>query len=220
MRIWVALALLAPGLACAGDGDGFAGGGVGWTWRDVDRDVPFDQLDLGFDDGLALHAEGGARIAHGLLLRGSYTYADHGTLAALGTLTLEDDVQQRDLRLGAFHETAGGASGFRLGGGFAHLDDDVLGASHGAFLETAWIAPLGERVTLDLAAAYLRLTGDSDRNATELRARFAWRAGGTDFTLDGRYTAFDTRTGPSGFFADYPDEQIYELRFGVMLTGI
>jgi hypothetical protein len=213
MKMWLALALLAPGVALADDMTGFVGAGAGWAWRDVDRDAPFDQLSLGFDGGPALHAEGGVRPVRGLLLRGHYTYADHGDLTALDTLTVTQDVQQRELRLGMFHETAAGASGFRLGGGFAQLDDDVLDRSRGPFLEAAWIAPIGARVILDLGAAYSRLGGDTDRNAIELRARLAWRVGSTDLTLDGRHAAFDSGGG------NYPDEQLYELRFGVILTG-
>ncbi len=218
MRIWVALALMAPGLACAAEG--FAGGGAGWAWRHIEQDAPLAVLDLDLGDGLALHTEGGVRFGSGVLLRSSYTYADHGDLTAIGgALRITDDVQHRDLRLGAFYETAGGTRGFRLGGGYVQVNDDVWDTSRAPFLEAAWIAPLGERVTLDLAAAYAPLRGDRANDLVELRGRLARRVGRVDLTLDWRYARFDSRS-QDFLSADYPDEQVNELRFGVLFTGI
>ena len=218
MTRWiVALALLAPSMACAADREFGIQGSLGAVDRRIDDDPPYDQLELDADTGIALQVEGDAAIGHDILLRASYAYIEYDELTAVdGALTISEDIVQRDLRLGAFW--ARSAHAWRLGGGYAQIgaSDNFgsLGKGRGPFIETGIGLQAGSRVSFDFAGAVLQLRGDFAADGYEARAGAAFGAGATRFTVDARYLKLD-RLYRDSSPADLPDERVYELRLGI-----
>ena len=212
-RAALLLALLAPAAPAATPADGFVDLSVGASWREPDDAPPFDQLELDYDTGTVARLEVGSHYESGLLVRVGYAYAVYDEMTALGSLVVREDIQQQDVRAGVFYATPRRAPlGWRLGGGYAYLDEDdsVDGYyQRGGFVEAAAIVELA-RTTLDFAAAFAKLggPGDADAETTELRATAAYHARVMDFTLGARYAWVDRENLPG-------DEQLLELRAGV-----
>lgn len=205
------LALLAPGLACAADVTGYLNAGVGFASRDIERDAPFGNLDLDYDDGAAWHVDGGVRLPGELLLTGSYTISKYGDFTAIdGDLLIADDSTQRDTRFGAFLAPApAGGFAYRAGAGYALIEDTVgiVAEAQGLFVEAGAARRLGEHLRFTGAATLLQLHGDADREGLEVRTGLAYGLGSVDLTADARYL----RLGSD----ELPDEHLYELRLGV-----
>lgn len=206
----VILALLASAGARA---EGFVEASVGAAWRELDAEKPFDQLELEYDTGTLARLEVGTQYDSGLQLRVGYTYTAYDELTALGSLVIAEDIQQQEVRLGAFHATRGAPLGWRLGGGYVYLDEDDNGGGgycqRGGFLEAAAVVEASRRITLEFAAAVMKLGGpeDYDAEAAELRATAAFHTRAMDYTVGVRHAVFD-RENPV-------DEQLLELRVGV-----
>jgi len=206
------LALLLP---CAAHAEGFVEASLGAAWREPDDDPPFDQLELEYDTGTLARVEVGTHYDSGLLLRVGYTYTAYDALTGLGSLAVYEDVQQQEVRFGVFHATPRGARlGWRLGAGYVYVDEDHSADGNyqrGGFVEAAAIVAAGRRVTLDLAAAVMKLggPGDNDAEAGELRATAAFHARAMDVIAGTRYALIDRDGFP-------PDEQLLELRVGVV----
>jgi hypothetical protein len=212
-KLLLVLVLTTPGLAVAADLTTYLNGSIGFGSRDMERNSPFGALDLDYDDGIAYHVDGGMRLANGLLFTGAYTQTDYGDFTAFdGALLIDDDSTQRDVRFGMFMApTPSGGFHYRLGGGFAQIEDTVgfsdAADRRGVFLEAGANKLLGQRVTLTGAATLLRLRGDEDREGLEARMGLAYALGAFDLTGDVRYL----RLGSD----DLPDEHHYEARLGV-----
>lgn len=210
------LALLAPGTAPGvAPADGFVDLSVGAAWREPDDDPPFDQLELEYDTGTVVRLEVGSQYDSGLLVRVGYAYTVYDEFTALGSLVIDEDIQQQELRAGVFYATPRGAPlGWRLGGGYGYLDEEGNAGGYyqrGGFVEAAAIVELA-RATLDFAAAFAKLggPGDADAETAELRATAAYHARVMDFTLGARYAWIDRENGPL-------DDELLELRAGVAI---
>lgn len=203
-----ACALLALLGHAAAHANGFIDASLGAAWRDPDT-----QLDVDYDTGTVARLEVGTQYESGLQLRVGYTYTFYDALTALGSLDIAEDIQQQETRVGIFHATPrGDPRGWRLGGGYVYVDEENElegGYQRGGFVEVAAVIKAGKRVTLDLAAAAMKLGGtdDYDAEAAELRAVAAFHTRVMDFTVGARYAAFD-RESPF-------DEQLFELRVGI-----
>jgi hypothetical protein len=190
MRLWMAAALLAPGM-CGATGPALSlSGGLGMAERDLSQE-PFDQLELEFEDGLVYHVQGGAQFDSGLLLRGSYAYTMYAELTALDTLTVAEDVAQRELRLGAFYAPGQNArAGYRIGGGYATFGDITMGDAAGVFAEAGLTVRAGERWSWDLSLSRQELDGHSqnaaDFDGTDARLAATFHAARLDFTFAAR----------------------------------
>ena len=205
------LGLLGP---VAGHAQSFVEAGVGAAWRDLEADPPFDQLELEYDTGTLARLEVGTRYHSGLQLRVGYTYTVYDELTGPGSLAVAQDIQQQEVRAGAFYATPTGVPlGWRLGGGYAYVDEDDGADGYyqrGGYVEAAAIVAAGRRVTLDLATAFVKLGGPQDHDAEigELRAAAAFHARAMDFTLGARYALIDRESPPA-------DERLLELRVGI-----
>lgn len=216
-RAWLAaLALIAATPAWAGDVAGSVKGGVGMTWREPSDDPPFDILQLEYDTGTALFAEVASHYEAGLLLRVGYAYTFFDALTG-GGLTISEDIQHHDARVGAFYAPwPRGALDWRIGGGYAFMQESSENGGNnssqsqdGGFVEGGLTWRLGKRVALDGALGGFKVDGDGDYDAegTEVRAGVTVEAAGIGFTLGARYAAIQ-RERPA-------DEELFELRFGV-----
>lgn len=202
-----ALALLASAGAHAG---GFVEAGIGAAWREPEA----SPLDLEYDTGTVARLEVGTQYDSGLQLRVGYTYTTYDTLTATGSLMVAEDIRQQDARVGVFYATPRGVPlGWRLGAGYAYADEDdnqsARRSQRGGLVEAAAVIVASRRVTLDLAAAVMKLGGkaDYDAEAAELRATAAFHTRAMDFSVGARYALID-RDSPS-------DERLLELRVGV-----
>lgn len=214
-RAALLLALLAPAAPAATPAYGFVDLSVGASWRELDDDPPFDQLELEYDTGTLARLEVGTHYDSGLLLRVGYAYTAYDELRALGSLTVTEDIQQQELRAGVFYATPRRPRfGWRLGGGYAYADEDTSTYGYyqrGGFVEAAAVIAAHERVTVDLAAAFAKLGGPANRDAevAEVRATAVFHARVMDFTVGTRYALADRDNAP--------DEQPLELRVGVVI---
>ena len=189
MKHWLAVALLAPAVCGAAQpASWFLGGGLGVAERGFSQ-APFDQLELEYEDGIAYHVRGGARFDSGLLLRGDYAHTRYEALTALGTLTVDEGIVQRELRLGGFYAPRPEATAtYRVGGGYALFGDPAAGSADGFFAEVAATVRTGPRLSWDLSIARQEVSGDSgnDFDATDLRLAATWRLGTLDLSLAAR----------------------------------
>ena len=208
----ILLALLAPSAAQA---QGYVDASLGAAWRDLESEPPYDASGLEYDTGKLARLEVGTHYDSGLLLRLGYAYTAYDELTALGSLTVLEDVEQQEIRFGVFQATPRRAPlGWRLGAGYIYVDEDSdTGGDYqrGGFVEAAAIVATGKRVTLDFAAALMKLGGpdDFDAEGGELRAVAAFHARAMDFTLGARYALIERDSFP-------PDERLLELRAGVV----
>lgn len=206
------LALLAP---CAAHAQGFVEASLGAAWREPDADPPFDQLELEYDTGTLARLELGTHYDSGLLLRVGYTYTAYDALTGPGSLAVYEDIEQQEVRFGVFHATPRGAPlGWRLGAGYVYVDEDHStdgNYQRGGFVEAAAVVAAGRRVTLDFAAALMKLGGPEDYDAEggELRATAAFHTRAMDFIAGARFARIERDSLP-------PDEQLLELRVGVL----
>jgi hypothetical protein len=208
------LALLGAGPAGAADVAGWLQGGVGVVFREPSDDPPFDQLDLEYDTGTQLHLDIASHYGNGLLLRAGYAYTLYDEFTALGGLAIEKDIEQHEVRAGAFFAPRRAGLRYRVGGGYAYFGEDVdtPAASRqqdGGFIEAGLSFDATPRLTLDFALAVLKVGGDADHDAeaAELRAGAILHTGTIDLVAGVRYASF-TREGPT-------DEELIELRLGL-----
>jgi hypothetical protein len=197
------LALLAPAGAHA---NGFIDASLGLSLREPDHG--FD-----FDTGTVARLELGTRYDTGLMLRVAYGHSGYDSIR-MGGARLAEDVVAQDARGGVFYATPQGAPlGWRLGGGYVYAGEDdsesARRSQRGGFVEAAAVAEATPRITLELAAAVMKLAGeyDYDAQAAEVRALAAFHTGAMDFTVGARYARYDRES----LF----DEQVFELRVGV-----
>lgn len=210
-----ALALLAASAAQAETVASTIHGGIGVAFREPSDDPPYDQLQLEYDTGTVLHVDVASHYPYGLLLRVSYSYTLYDALTALGGLAVTKDIEQHHARGGVFF-SPWRRSGvrYRVGGGYVYDHEDHDAPSEeltqdGGFVEAGVTFDAGAHVTLDFAAAGLKLEGDDDYDAegAEVRTGAAFHAGAVDITLGGRYLALQ-RESPF-------DEELFELRLGI-----
>jgi hypothetical protein len=214
--LFTALALMASTGAHA---QSFVEASVGAAWREVDDDPPFDQLELEYDTGTLARLEVGTQYDSGLQLRVGYTYTAYDEFTALGSLTIAEDIRHQDIRAGVFYATPRGTPlGVRVGGGYAYVDEEEdYGSDYrrGGFVEAVAVVEAGRRITLDFAAAFVRLSGpDYPANEIpELRAAAAFHTRALDWIVGTRYAWFDTEhLGNSEYRLG---EKLLELRVGI-----
>ncbi|HUR41464.1 MAG TPA: hypothetical protein VM240_09895 [Verrucomicrobiae bacterium] len=209
--------LLASAGARGEDVAGTLQGGLGAVWREPSDAPPYDQLKLEYDTGTLAWIEAANRYDYGLLLRASYEYAYFDRLTALGTLTILEDLQQHDARLGAFWAPwSRGPLDARIGAGYVFIEGSSRSGSSkdhasqdGGFAEAGLAWHVTRSVSLDAALSGFKVDGDEnfDAEGVELALAASFRAGALDLIVGARYG--------KGQHENFADEEVLELRVGL-----